>query len=275
MKNKNIKKNITIVLAIVSLISAIVLYNKISIKSELNETTVYVTAHEIQPRKEIKEDDVRLIKVNANSVPPNAFTKKEDIVGKWTLQGFGLATNSYFYKNGLVEKENLPDAALLNLEEGEVAVSLLVDLETSYANSIIPDTKLDLNFRTMIHEDNEPKVLLGTLAKNARVISVKDAKASDVFEQNGNYNEANNAVTDVSKTESNTLAKIYIFAIPKEFENTFNKAKFIGEVYPVVTDKTYDLNVKVEVPDNEVIQYIQNVSYTASIERGVKDGKVN
>ncbi len=53
-------------------------------------------------------------------------------------------------KNKVVKKEELPDSAILNLKDGEVAFPLLVDLETSSGNSIIPNTYVDLYFKQVV-----------------------------------------------------------------------------------------------------------------------------
>ncbi|PIJ95817.1 hypothetical protein [Lysinibacillus sphaericus] len=265
MKNKKLKKRITMLVLVITLVSCLVLYTKVTTKAELDEKTIYVTANEIPPRSLITEDDIKEIKLPARSIPNGVQTKKKDIVGKWTAQGYGLSANSFVYKDKIVEQSQLPDAALLELEDGEVGIPLLVDLETSYANSIIPNTKLDLNFRTSVSQGDQQKVLLGELVKNARVIAVKDSQATNVFTIEGDKNNKENT-KDVSRANSSNLAKIYIFAVPAELEQIVNKAKYIGEVYPVATGHTYDQNAEVVIPQNEVIEYLNSVSYKGDIE---------
>lgn len=50
----------------------------------------------------------------------------------------------------MVSKDELPDAAILNLKPSEVAFPLLVDIETSSGNSIIPESHVDLYFKEQL-----------------------------------------------------------------------------------------------------------------------------
>lgn len=55
----------------------------------------------------------------------------------------------------MVSKDELPDAAILNLKPSEVAFPLLVDIETSSGNSIIPESHVDLYFKGTVKDKDE------------------------------------------------------------------------------------------------------------------------
>jgi len=255
---KTWRKRLTSVGIVIVLVGSIFLYNKLTIKNELNEITVVVAKEKIPPRTKITKDMLTTITEPARGVPPNAVADPNKVIGKWTVSGYGFSKNSYIFDGLIVEQSELPDAALLELKEGEVAIPLLVDLETSLGNSIIPKSKVDLYFQSVVSEENEQKALLGKLASNVRVISVKDSQASNVFDEEGYLDENNKR--DATKAETSTLAKIYIFAVPEELGKLVNKAKLLGQVFPVATGSTYKEGAEVAVSNDEVISYINKYS---------------
>jgi pilus assembly protein CpaB len=258
MKKNLWKKRLLSILTVIALIFVIITYTKVTIKAEINETEVVVTKVDIPPRTEITDEMLETIVVPAKGVPTNAFKNKEDIIGKWTVAGYGISKHSFIYKDKIVDKSELPDAGLLELKENEVAVPLLVDLETSLGNSIIPNTHVDLYFRTVLHDNNQTKALYGKVASQVRVVAVKDAEASNVFDVEG-YQQGK--PQEAANNEKKSLAKIYIFAVPKEIGELINKAKLLGEVVPIATGKTYEENAKTTADKNEVVAYIKQASF--------------
>lgn len=249
MGKTKVKKKIISIVSVIGLLLAIVFYTQFTTKAELNEVTVAIANNNIPPRTQITKEMINVVTVPARSIPGNAITKPDDLVGKWTVQGYGLSKNSYFYEEKVVPQQELPDEALLKLEEGEVAVPILVDLESSLGNSIIPDTYVDLTFKQLITDNNEMKAVAGDLMKNVKVISVKDASASNVFTE-----DASSVKGD--EKEGNTLAKIYIFAVPEEMYAFIDKAKLLGTVAPVATGNTYKEDLETEIPTNAVTEFI-------------------
>jgi pilus assembly protein CpaB len=196
--------------------------------------------------------------VPSRAIPLNAVLDANEIIGKWTLAGYGISKNSFIYEEKIVEQSELPDAGLLELKEDEVAVPLLVNLESSLGNSIIPNTHIDLYFQDIVLDDNDKKALYGKLISNVRVVAVKNAQASDVFDVEG-YN--NGQKNDTSNNNSKTMAKIYIFAVPSEMGGVVNKAKMLGNVIPIATGKSYFEDIDTVLESNEVVQYIQDSTF--------------
>lgn len=263
------KKRILSVIVVALLITSIVSYTKFSVKAQVNLTTAYFTKVQIPPRTKITENMILTRKVSSDSIPPNAITNKKDILGKYTLDGYGYSVNSYFYKTQLINKDELPDYGILQLKKGEVAFPLLVDLETSLGNSIIPNSKVDLYFRTLTKEGTQSKVIYGKLVSQVRVVSVKDAEASNVFDSKGNQVDSN------KDNQSKSLAKIYIFAIPEKLNALINKAKLLGEIIPIATGDSYNQEAKTTGTQNEVIKYIEDASYDFSKKDNIQAGVTN
>nr|WP_255290452.1 hypothetical protein [Bacillus cereus] len=166
------------------------------------------------------------------------------------------------YKDKVVPKDELPDAAILNLKKNEVAFPLLVDIETSSGNSIIPDSYVDLYFKGTVKNetDHTEKPIFGRVAKHVRVTSVKDSNATNVFdpksvEVDGSYKDNLN-----NEAKNRPLAKIYTFAVSDEENQLLNKGALIGEIIPVASGESYNANVE-RTNDDLITKWIQDQSY--------------
>jgi len=254
-RKKERQKKIIAVLLAFALILGIVSYTQIKISAEIDPVQIVYANQEIPPRTEITADMISTREVSSKAVPPNAITDPSQVIGKWTVTGYGVPKNSFMYEEKILEKENLPDSAILNLQKNEVALPLLVDLETSLGNSIIPNAKVDLYFRSKKENSgtDDKKVLYGKLATNVRVVSVKDNQASNVFQTEGKKEEEN-----ASSSNQPSLASIYIFAVPQELNELLNKAKLVGDVVPVATSEAYSVSTDEEqLTSEEVLQFIE------------------
>jgi pilus assembly protein CpaB len=224
------------------------------VNKEVSPVEVYFTKTDIPAGVQITDDMVNVRKVPAAALPPNAITKKEDIVGKYTLYGYGLPVNSYFYKDKVLSKNEMPNASVLKLKNGEFAFPLLVDLETSLGNGIVPDTKVDLAFRGVITDPKtqEKKPIYGIIAENVRVTSVKDSKADPVF---------GDEKSKQKDQQNPPLTKLYTFAVDSELNEILNKAMLLGDVRPVAKGakdgKLTTLTTK------ETVKWIEDQSYNS------------
>lgn len=256
MKKGIWKKRVATLIAVLLLIGSVMAYTRIKIGTAMK--TITVTKVDIPPRTEITKEMLTTITVPMQGVPSNAIEKPEDMIGKWTVSGYGLCTNSFVYQDKIVSKDRLPDAGVLALQKNEVAFPLLVDLETSLGNSIIPNSCVDLYFRSLVKGKNQAtsSAIYGKVATQVRVVAVKDSEADHVFDEQGNTKAQ---LEEQAKTDKHQLAKIYIFAIPKEQNEFINKAKLLGEIIPVATGNKHRNTY--ESKPSEVTQYIEQSSY--------------
>lgn len=263
MKKNLWKKRLQALLLVVCLIGGIFLYTKVTISAEVNETEVIVTAVDIPPSTQITKEMLTVHSTASRGIPTNAILKPEDIIGKWTVSGYGMSKNSYIYEDKIVNQEELPNAGILELKENEIALPLLVDLETSLGNSIVPNANVDLYFKSILYQGDTAKALYGRLASQIRVVAIKDSSASNVFDTDGKTNEKR---TEVTNQEAQSMARIYIFAIPEELGELMNKAKMLGEVTPIATGKSNETDLEVIAEESDVVKYIEEASFTVNEE---------
>lgn len=251
------KKRLFTLLTVLLLVGSVMAYTRIKIGNEVKQ--VVVTKVDIPSRTEITEEMLTTIAIPVRGVPSNAVQRREDIVNKWTVNGYGLSRNSFLYADKIVAKDRLPDSGILALKENEVAFPLLVDLETSLANSIIPNSRVDLYFRSLVKgkKQGNESVIYGKVATQVRVVAVKDSDADHVFDEQGN---TQTQFEEQAKKDKHQLAKIYIFALPKELNVLVNKAKLLGEIIPVATGKN-SKSVGKFTNQSDVMQFIEQSSY--------------
>lgn len=222
-KDKNLlykhKTLISLVLTIVLGILCMASYQQaIADVSELIE--VPVASKAMGARTIITEDDIQYVRVPKCVTLENVLLEKDEIVGKYVKPYQSIAPRSLFYSDLIADKENMNDANLFFLQEGEVAISIDVDMKTSYANSILVGHLIDLYFlgKVNMNQDSYNQVIVhGEIVKNARVIAVKDKEG--------------NSIESDSKLESNVL----VVALSKEDAHLVGVAKAMGNVTPVIS----------------------------------------
>ncbi|QZY88664.1 Flp pilus assembly protein CpaB (plasmid) [Exiguobacterium acetylicum] len=211
-------------------------YNAYAVEKAVDPTKVVLVRKDIQPHTKITEEMIFEREIPGNAIPPNAYLNKEEVVGKYTTEGFGISANSFFLKNNVLSKNKLPDAAILSLQGGEVAFPLLVDLETSSGNSIVPGTFVDLYFLNVEGSQGElmtdatnKSVLFGGLFPQVRVTSVKDSDTNDAFREEQD--------SEGETKEVKSAARLYTLAVTPAQLQYLNRAKRLGTIMPVATQK--------------------------------------
>ena len=204
LKNKNTVTILGVLACLVILYAGYTM--RINAKTKLVD--VYYAKETIQPKTLITEELI------AKTSVPTAFIKGEyyqnynDIVGKYSNYNTMIAAGSIFYKDLLVEENNLPDAILYNVNEGERVVSFPVNTVTTYGNSIMPGNIIDIYVKLY---DDDGKIVYGEFYENIEVLGVKDGSGKNVFE---------------STEESRTPAYIY-FSLPEAKYLLFSSLNYI------------------------------------------------
>ena len=174
LKNKN---TVTILGVLACLVILFVGYNmRINQKTKL--VTVYYANQTIQPKTLITEEMVSRTQVPASFILGSYFRNYDDIVGKYSNYNTMIAEGSLFYYDLLIEENNLPDAVLYDVNEGERLVSYPVSMETTYGNTIMPGNVVDMYVKLL----DGSKLVYGEYLQDVEILGVKDANGKNVFE---------------------------------------------------------------------------------------------
>lgn len=210
LKNKN---TVTIIGILAVLGILYYTYNS-QINKAVTPVSVPVAATDIQPRTLITDDMVTTMNVPAVAIKENVIRVKNQIVGKYSNYNTLIPEGSMFYTSTVIKKEDLPNYAIINTAEGEIPYYFPVNMSTTYGNSIMPNSYIDIYMKA---ENENGVVMVGKLIENIKVLAVKDSSGRNVFEDT---------------SESRTPASL-IFGVEPKINILLKKAEYIDQ-YSVV-----------------------------------------
>lgn len=196
---------------------------------------------EIAARTLITEEMIGFMEVPQSMVTSNSnlISSSAGVVGKYVSYATTIPANGLFYKETVMEANEMPDSAFADIPTNFTIYSLNVDLHKTYGNSIFPGNYIDLYFRAT--DDTTGKVIFGRMIKSIEVLAVKDSQGRHVFE---------------TTTEDRTPSEL-LFAVPDDFYLLLMKAQYISsdvEILPVPRNAEYTAEPGDTVVTSEYIQ---------------------
>lgn len=249
-------------------------YNR-QIKKNTEPVNVPYALREIEPRTLITSEMIGTIKVAKKMVSSGVLRSTNQIVGKYVNYDATVPAGSMFYDSVLVDWKDMPNSLWQDIEAGSTVVSLPVDLDSTYGNSIFPGNYIDLYYVTVSNEDgkNSGKLIFGKFIESIKVLSVIDGDGNNVFEK----------TVDVS-TPSNL-----VFAVDEEYHLLLRKASYLsGTIVPVPRNADYSASPgNTKVSSSYIRQYIlrqtltvddtqlDNLTYDENIDNSDNNGEVS
>lgn len=202
-------KNTVTILGVVLIIGILYWGYTKQIREATREISVPIAKKTIQPRTQITKDDIEIIKIPSIAIKNNVIQSQGLIIGKYTAVNTVIPQGSMFYRNVLVNKEDLPDSAFVEVKKDEVVYNFPVSMESTYGNSIFPKNKIDIYMKAV---DDDRKIMVGKLLENVEVLAVKDSQGRNVFEDS---------------SENRTPAYL-IFGVKEEIHILLRKASYMN-----------------------------------------------
>ena len=208
------KNTVTILGVLLSVVILWIGYNY-RINQKVSLVRVPYAKVTIQPKTEITSDMIGYMEV-AGAFVGNAryYSNQDDIVGKFSNYNTMIAEGSLFYADLLVDKKELPDSSFADIEEGYTVINYNVDMNSTYANSMMPGDKINIYFKA---NGDDGHVMFGKFISNVKILDVKDSAGQHVFER-----------TDEARTPAYML-----FALPEDMHLLFRKALYLVGQYGV------------------------------------------
>ncbi|MBR4178597.1 MAG: hypothetical protein IKR57_04540 [Bacilli bacterium] len=219
LKNKNTVTIIAILLALGVLYYAY--YYRI--KTQTTPVSVPYAVSTIGPRVQITKDMVSTKKVPGGIVNENVITQTSEVIGKYVSNKAVIPEGSMFYKDMVVEWEQLPKSLYEDIAVGNTVVYLTVNMETTYGNSIFPGNYIDLYY---YKPGAGPKgqLMFGKFIESIKVLAVVDSAGNSVFE-----------TADTPKKPSYIM-----FSVPEEMHILLRKAtESGGRIIPIPRNAGY------------------------------------
>ena len=213
---------VTIIAAVACLVIIFAAYNY-RVNKAINAIEVPYALSELEARREIKEEDVGVVKVASSLVTSTVIRSKNNVVGKYVNYNTVIPAGSLFYAPEIVTWDSMPDSAWNNIYKDYTIVSLPVSDKTTYGNSIYPDDAIDLYYLTT----DGGKLVFGKLVEGITVLAVKDEQGNHIFKKGANQKSA----------------AALIFAVPEDLHLLLRKAMTISgtsSLVPVVRNANYN-----------------------------------
>lgn len=213
---------VTIIAAVACLVIIFAAYNY-RVNKAINAIEVPYALSELEARREIKEEDVGVVKVASSLVTSTVIRSKNNVVGKYVNYNTIIPAGSLFYAPEIVTWDSMPDSAWNNIYKDYTIVSLPVSDKTTYGNSIYPDDAIDLYYLTT----DGGKLVFGKLVEGITVLAVKDEQGNHIFKKGANQKSA----------------AALIFAVPEDLHLLLRKAMTISgtsSLVPVVRNANYN-----------------------------------
>ena len=235
--NKFLKnKNTVTVLGIIVIVFLLFIGFNTTIQTTVNPISVPVAKQKILPETQITQDMVEYASVSKIVLRDNVIRSLNNIIGKYTNINVTIPAGSMFYTEWLVNSEDLPGNWLkkIKFSEGEEAYYYKVDTESTYGNSILPDSYVDIHVLTT---DEKQNAMYGKLFRNIKVLAVHDSNGNNVFADPENKKKPSNIIFVLSHDNYNLLKRaeylkelsdIKLIITPQGENSSGEKAEFVS-----------------------------------------------
>lgn len=240
-------KNTVTILCVVAGVAVLLIGYNYRVNQAVQPVNVPYALVRMEPKSKVEADNVGTIKVSGAFVEQteDLITSKSYILNNEWYVNYDtvIPEGGLFYKSQLVPKDEIPDTAFDDIEEGATIFSLSVDSHSTYGNSIMPGNFIDLYLKAT---DENGKVIFGKFIESIKVLSVRDSSGNDVF-----------ADSQVQRNSSELL-----FAVKDDLFMLLSEASFVGgiDIVPVPRNAAYrnegDTENGTQVSKQELVDYI-------------------
>jgi hypothetical protein len=222
IKNKN---TVTIFGAII--ITSILYFSyNLQIERAISPIKVPIARVTIDQKTKVTKSMIEIIDMAPIMVKSNVIVNQSDLLDKYTNYNYTIPKGSLFYKDTGLLVNSLPDSIYTDLSSTLIPFQFEVDLDSTYGNSIRPESYVDIYMKSI---DENGTLMVGKLISNAKVLAVKDSTGADVF------------TGERAKAPATLL-----FAFNKEMQSLIRKATYLTgyevELFPVPLNRNTDNN---------------------------------
>lgn len=242
-------KNTVTILCVIAGVAVLLIGYNYRVNQAVQPVSVPYALTRMSPKSKVEADDVGTIKVSGAFVEQteDLITSKSYILNnEWYVHyDTVIPEGGLFYKSQLVTKDELPDTAFDDIDEGATIFSLSVNSHTTYGDSIMPGNFIDLYLKAT---DDNGKIIFGKFIESIKVLSVRDSSGKDVFSDN----------------QANSSSSELLFAVQDDLFILLSEASFVGgiEIVPVPRNEAYrnegDTENGTQVSKQELVDFILN-----------------
>lgn len=228
-------KNTVTILGVVVCVLVLYFGYNYRINQKVTLVNVLYAKQTIQPKTLITEEMVATMSVPTSFLTGTYYNDKKDVIGKYSNYNTMIAEGSLFYTDLVVSKSDLPDAAFSDVPKGYTVVNYGVNMQSTYANSMMPGNYINIYYKG---RNDEGKVQFGKFITQIEILDVKDASGRHVFET----------------TEEARTPAFMLFAVPEDIHLLLRKALYLADAYDIEL---------ILIPNTEVLKDEDSVNVTS------------
>ncbi len=224
------KNTITILGVLLGLVVLFIGYNY-RVSTAVEKVSIPYAKKAIGSTLEITSDSVGQMEVLRSMVTERStlISSTSEIINTTTpicvAEGTSIAEGSFFYKDQIKKCEAVSNNAVRNMPDGYRSVSLPVDLQSTYGNSMYPGDYIDIYVKM---ESDDGKLIYGEFVTKLPILDVRDSNGVSVFYGNQGTNKA---------------PALLLFAVPQDMYLLLAKAVYLGsnivQLVPVPGNSAY------------------------------------
>ena len=228
------RNTVTILCAIIGIAVLYIGYT-MKINSAIQPVQVPYANDDIQPREKITEDDIsymQVAKAALDKMKGDVLTNKNDIINHYAAINTLIPKGSLFYTSAVVkERQHEP---VYEIKKDQVLTYFKVGMDTSYVNSILPGSYMDIYASVVDPTTQQP--IVGTYIEDVKVLAVKTSDGLNVFENTDEVRQPAYIMFAVNRKEFYNLLKctrlnVVITPVPtgRSAEEVEEESKMVSE----------------------------------------------
>ncbi|MCR4581821.1 MAG: hypothetical protein K5666_04845 [Bacilli bacterium] len=240
-------KNTVTILGILACIATLIIGYNWRVRIATNPVTVPYAKQTLASRTLITSDMVGKIKISSTyaSAADNLILSEQDVVNKYVSYKTSIPKNSLFYKEQIIEAEEMPDYAFSNIPDGYTIFSLKVDKKSTFYNSVRAGDYIDLYILAK-DQENEDRVIYSKFIESIRVLAVKDESGNNILK---------NGLANGEPTE-------LLFAVEEYYYVLLMKSQFIDrevEIIPLLRNAQYTKEAnQINISSANLVDFIED-----------------
>lgn len=235
-------KNTVTILAILAGVIVLWYFYNYRVNQAITTITIPYAVEHIDAGKKIEMDNIAYKEITQTT------TKDSDIItdmtyleGKYVCHGTSIPKNGFLYKAQVCEEKDLKNSIFDRIPDNNRIYALAVNSQTTYANSIMEGTRIDLYAEGT---DDSNQRFYGKLIESIEVLEVRDSSGKNVF-------------WDSDAGDSAFL----LFAVPEDLANFLESSEMVPglTVTPVPRSSSYTQQPgDTKISNQDLYEYIRN-----------------
>lgn len=203
----------------------------------------------IQPKTKITSEMIGYMEI-PESFEGNYYTYGDinSLIGKYSNYNTIIPKGSLFYDEFVITEDKIPDAVFSGVKKGYVVDNYKVGMDTTYANSIMPDSLIDI----YVKYNNNGKISYGKFFENISVLAVKDSSGTNVFESTEETKTPAYMFLSLPKTQ------YYAFKLLQYARDEFSDYGIDIVLVPNTQEYTAENEGAVRVSSDDILAFVED-----------------